>query len=136
MYVKIHSLNESVICLILRVRLCAPGQEREQRGSSYKKVKVRADGVRVENGGRGMDDHFPYPTTYTLVHGCVEGDWSKSGAPWHPEFMLCAFVCEHVCVIMHICKCMNVCTREWTRCTHAQVCVCVCAHVYIFGCTT
>lgn len=87
--------------------------------------------VRVENGGWGdgwPSVPFPYPTTYTLIHGCVKGGWSKSGGPRHPEFMLWAFVC----VTMHIRKYANVYMCDCTCCIHAQMCLCVCTCIYIW----
>lgn len=85
-------------------------------------------------GDGGWMTTFPYPTTYTLVHGCVEGDWPKSGGPWHPEFMLCAFVCEHVCVWLCTYASVWMSVHVWVNTLHTctSMCLCVCTCVYIW----
>lgn len=59
--------------------------------------------------------------------------WSPM-TPWIYSVCICVWAC--VCVTMHICKCMHVCTCVSEHVAHMHKYVCVCAHVYIFGCTT
>ena len=111
--------------------LCTWERERTEE-FLLQKVKVRTDWgwewkmAGWEDGWPSVP--FPYPTTYTLIHGCVKGGWSKSGGPRHPEFMLWAFVC----VTMHICKCMQTCTCVTVCVAHMHKYVSVCVHMYIY----
>lgn len=131
---KIH-FSPIVICLILRSEiLCTWARERKQRGSSVAKGQGWVSSIRrVEMGVGDGWLLFPYPTTAPWFSG-VEGDWSKSGRPMTLEFMLCAFVCEHVCGHYAHMQGMNeLYIVEWTRCTHAVKYVSVCVHMYIYA---
>lgn len=122
MYIWIFILNKSIIYLILRVKICAPGEEREeqrrmgQTSLSHKKVKVRPGWGWGWDGDWGMPITTFSTPTHLHLESWVGGGWLIK--IWRSVTLWTCAVCMCLCAYAWVCTCAWVYVSVHAHCTH------------------